>query len=258
MNLESITVTRLFDVMTIPIPEGTKRPIRNRNGYGLSFCSTPGGKIIYEHNGKEFVSDCDHAIFLPQGKTYMLNGIHAGDFPLINFYCTDAFHTDEFITVEISGLNHYLQTYEQIKRLCVYNQPACYYKALSGFYEILSHLIMKPSESKNDILSPSIAYMEAHYAEASLSIEEIAAQSHISAGYFRRIFKEQFSISPKKYILNARIGHAKELLYGNPNLSITEISLLCGFTNVYHFDRMFRAQVGCSPSEYAFRSGQPV
>ena len=38
MELDDIVVTKLFDVMTIPIAKGTKRPITNRYCYGLTFC----------------------------------------------------------------------------------------------------------------------------------------------------------------------------------------------------------------------------
>ena len=66
----------------------------------------------------------------------------------------------------------------------------------------------------------------------------------------RRMFKAQYSMSPKKYILNARIVKAKELLIGTSCLSISEIACACGFTNLYHFDRTFKVHTGCSPTEY--------
>ena len=52
MELDDIVVTKLFDVMTIPIAKGTKRPITNRYCYGLTFCGTDGGRILYEYENR--------------------------------------------------------------------------------------------------------------------------------------------------------------------------------------------------------------
>ena len=86
--------------------------------------------------------------------------------------------------------------------------------------------------------------------DPELTIDQIAAEINVSVGYFRRMFKAQYSMSPKKYILNARIVKAKELLIGTSCLSISEIACACGFTNLYHFDRTFKVHTGCSPTEY--------
>ena len=87
MELDDIVVTKLFDVMTIPIAKGTKRPITNRYCYGLTFCGTDGGRILYEYENRQYLSDYYHAVLLPMGRSYLLNGEKGGNYPLINFYC---------------------------------------------------------------------------------------------------------------------------------------------------------------------------
>ena len=110
--------------------------------------------------------------------------------------------------------------------------------------------LMLASETSNPLLSTAVSYMERNYADPELTIDQIAAEINVSVGYFRRMFKAQYSMSPKKYILNARIVKAKELLIGTSCLSISEIACACGFTNLYHFDRTFKVHTGCSPTEY--------
>ena len=66
MELDDLTVTRLFDVMTIPIAGGTRKQIKNRYGYGLTFCRTVNGKIVYEFRGREFVSGNEQAVLLSE------------------------------------------------------------------------------------------------------------------------------------------------------------------------------------------------
>lgn len=256
MILDNIVVTKVFDIMTIPIECGTQRQITNRFAYGLSFCADAGGRLVYSHNGKEFVSDCTNAILLPMGQTYTLRGEGAGLFPLINFYCDSSFKVDEFELFDITGLNYYLKTYDFIKDMCMHNQPYCNARAMSAFYEMLSRLMINPFGTGADVLAPAISYIEQHYAEIDFSIEKAAGEAHISSGYFRRAFKARYSISPKTYVLNARISRAKELLGGAPFLSIADVAEKCGFTNIYHFDRFFKDNVGCTPSEYSRRFGQ--
>lgn len=69
MELDDIVVTKLFDVMTIPIAKGTKRPITNRYCYGLTFCGTDGGRILYEYENRQYLSDYYHAVLLPMGRS---------------------------------------------------------------------------------------------------------------------------------------------------------------------------------------------
>ncbi len=253
MDIEYNAITKLFDVMTIPIYGGTSKQIQNRYGYGLTFCATPGGRIEYEYLGQRYVSDYDNAVLLPMGQTYMLNGIHTGDFPLINFYCAKPLNNDSFATFPLSTPGYYLQTYEQIRLLCRYNQPFCYARAMSLMYELISHLLVNPGDSENPCLASAISYIDMNYADPELSMDSVAAHSGISTGYLRKIFKDKYSVSPKKYILNSRMMKAKELLVSGKYPTVFEVAQSCGFTNIYHFDRVFREYTGCSPTEYIQR-----
>lgn len=82
-----------------------------------------------------------------------------------------------------------------------------------------------------------------------LDIETLANLSGYSYHYFRHIFKEQTSISPKQYIINCRIEYAKNLLINSPT-SILEITQICGFSCNSQFDVIFRKHIGLSPAQY--------
>ena len=81
--LNQVTVTDIGEVFAVPVSKGHIRKMINRKCYGISFCES--GKIIYHHNGKEFLSDRNHAVFLPQGESYQLLDRENGLFPVINF-----------------------------------------------------------------------------------------------------------------------------------------------------------------------------
>ena len=251
-----ITVTKVFDVMTIHIENGTHRQITDRFAYGLSFCVTPGGRLVYRHNGKEYLSDHTNAILLPMGETYTLHGSGEGEFPLINFYTTDAFKIDHFELFKLDNPAYFVKTYEYIKSMSAHDQPYCSAKAMSAFYDMLSHLMNNPFNAGEEMLSAALAYIDRHFTDPELSVEDAAEHVHLCAGYFRRAFRAKYRMCPKEYITNSRVSLAKELLASGGESSVSSVALKCGFTNVYHFDRVFKEHTGCTPTEYIRRFGQ--
>ncbi len=255
-----IVVTQLFDIMTIPIIPGIKRQISNRKGYGISFCETPGGKIVYIHNGCEYISDYNHAILLPKDQTYMLYGISNGKFPLIDFQCQGDSVPKEFQTFDISNDDSYnfLHTYSVIKEYQNYKSAYYYFQTMSLFYQMIGNLDSTTSDSRQrNILEPAIQYMNEHFTDPSLSISDLAEQVNLSPCYFRRLFHKEFAMSPKQYVIQSRINKAKGLLLSSC-WTISSISEECGFNSIYHFSRIFRSYVGCTPSDYIKRYARGV
>ena len=62
-------------------------------------------------------------------------------------------------------------------------------------------------------------------------------------------FIKHFGTSPKQFIIDLRIQRAKQML-AEGALSVSIISEKCGFSNPYHFCRLFKQRVGITPSEY--------
>ncbi|MER2490727.1 AraC family transcriptional regulator [Catenovulum sediminis] len=84
---------------------------------------------------------------------------------------------------------------------------------------------------------------------SSLKVGELAELANMSLEHFSRRFKYEFNISPKRYILQKRMGLAKQLLLLS-GLSISQIAISCGFPDVYHFSKTFSHEMGRSPKSY--------
>ena len=113
MNVfDKITVTDIKQMFTVMSPHGRTATITGRRYYGLSFCID--GKITYEINGKKVVSDTNHAVILPKGKSYSLCGDKTGRFPVINFDCTN-FICGEIMSFPIQNAAAYIKDYEKMK-----------------------------------------------------------------------------------------------------------------------------------------------
>ncbi len=88
-----------------------------------------------------------------------------------------------------------------------------------------------------------------HEYQNDISIAGYADEYHISCSWFIREFKKYTGYSPKQYITNLRLQHAKELL-NNRYLSISNIAALVGYENQLYFSRIFHKYTGMAPSEY--------
>ncbi len=243
-GLKSIVLTKIEELITIYSPKGRFETITDRKWYGLSFCLE--GQITYLHNGKEFVSDKNHAIFLPKGKTYSLRGDKKGTFPVINF-SAENFPCDEFMLIPISDADVFLHDFEQMKALSLFDRNRA--KVISLFYYIIHRLSLQQGASFG-IIDLILDYIEKNYGDISLTNLSISNHFGISEVYLRKLFAKYLGITPKQYILDTRISRAKQLL-SEGLLKILEVSEECGFSNQYHFCRIFKEKTGLTPTNYA-------
>lgn len=92
--------------------------------------------------------------------------------------------------------------------------------------------------------------------EKDLRLEQIARVMNLSNFYFIRQFKAAFGVTPHQYILDCRVGLAKELLR-DTFLPISVVSQRCGFSTQSHFTSAFRQTVGASPRVYRQQQAKP-
>ena len=97
-------------------------------------------------------------------------------------------------------------------------------------------------------LAPAVYRLREGYCE-KVYTAELAALCGLSESQFRRLFKEAFNVSPITYKNNLRIKMACSLLESGA-YSISEISDILGFDDIYAFSHAFKKSMGTAPSEY--------
>lgn len=102
----------------------------------------------------------------------------------------------------------------------------------------------------NDLLD----YIDHHYME-ELSLEQVADNIGFSKFHFSRLFKQYTNFTFCDYLCYRRIKAAEELLI-QPDYSITEVALQSGFPSISTFNRIFKQQKGCTPSEYRSKNNR--
>lgn len=117
-----------------------------------------------------------------------------------------------------------------------------YAKVVQGGYN-------RKQTSSKLLLDQARGYIELHYADPKLSIENIVSYLHIDASYLRLVFRKELGMSPTEYVTHYRIGMAKTLI-GEGNEKLSSIAEKVGYQDAYYFSKCFRKICGYSPKEY--------
>ncbi len=107
----------------------------------------------------------------------------------------------------------------------------------------------KWKQSASDIrVAKIINYIENHY-DQDLSNEFLANKACMSTNSFSRLFKNEIGVSLQKYIKKKRIDYAC-MLITHTSMSIDEIAFKTGFSNRFHFTRVFHEIIKTTPAKY--------
>lgn len=127
-------------------------------------------------------------------------------------------------------------------------------QAFLATQSLICEILQSIDESKwkqnaSDIrVAKIINYIENHY-DQDLSNEFLASKACMSTNSFSRLFKNEIGVSLQKYVKKKRIDYAC-MLITHTNMSIDEITFKTGFSNRFHFTRVFHETVKTTPGKY--------
>ena len=248
LDITPIKVTAAYRLTRQKSNEAVYKACREYWGIALK----TSGKTHYRQGEKTILSDSNHVLLLPKGSCYSWKCDEPGECMIINF---EALETGEDIrSVEIGNDLYLRNAFAKIESLFGANDPASHFGAMQQLYGILqflSNAIDKKyiPHSQKQILLPAIEYMEQNYNDPDIHNESLALLSGISVVYFRKCFKNVYGMAPMQYIHNLRMNKAKSLLLCD-DISIAEVAESTGYSNRYHFSKMFKLYTGVSPRDY--------
>jgi two-component system response regulator YesN len=82
-----------------------------------------------------------------------------------------------------------------------------------------------------------------------LTLDRVARAAGYAPDYFSRLFKRHEGMGFARYLQQARIERAKQLMY-ETKLTLEQVQKLCGFRTRAHFHRAFKAGAGRTPMQY--------
>lgn len=108
-----------------------------------------------------------------------------------------------------------------------------------------------PIEFKNKRIEKIISYINKKYT-MPITLIDISSFAAMNPTAFCRYFKEKTGKTLIQYITDMRIGYACKLL-ADDKLTISQISVECGFESTVHFNRCFKKTKGITPTLYRKR-----
>jgi AraC-like DNA-binding protein len=81
-----------------------------------------------------------------------------------------------------------------------------------------------------------------------ITIKALSRKVAINECYLKKGFKEIFGTTIFDFYQGQRMEHAKYLLY-DKGLSVTEVSLMLGYSSISHFSTAFKKHTGIKPCE---------
>lgn len=127
-------------------------------------------------------------------------------------------------------------------------------KEVGSYFRGLLSMAMEFSKRKiedqgKSILSKVVEYIDQHYEQESISLNEVAEYAEVSASYLSATFSQGMQVTFVEYVTQKRMEKAKKLLRTS-SLSTGEISAQVGFKDPHYFSFVFKKTQGMSPREY--------
>jgi len=101
---------------------------------------------------------------------------------------------------------------------------------------------------KKDCIDEVIHFMHENI-ERKLTLADLACQAGLSTSHLSLLFHKKTYYSPLQYLNHLRIQKACQLL-DFTDMKINQISPKIGFEDSLYFTRIFKKNMGLSPSEY--------
>ena len=146
---------------------------------------------------------------------------------------------------KVLDLGERMNGYSKIKTLITRKQVIHW---IGSLQEALSEELWQQSLFKSAPVERARQYVLEH-VEEHISLQDVADEVNISAGYLSTLFKKQYNQSFIGFINQVKVERACELIAEKKYL-ISEISYRLGFENAYYFAKVFRRYTGMAPSEW--------
>ncbi len=143
------------------------------------------------------------------------------------------------------------QLRQQIRRTVRCTAFQSMYAQIHMFYQELEICCFRKAEySQKDVFFKDLfAYLEQHFMESSICVEEICRRFGVSKSYFAHNFKKKNGMSFAAFIKLRRLEEAKRLLFAT-ELSVDEIAQLVGYSSGRSLRQVFCQMECMSPGAY--------
>lgn len=262
LDFSKLTIQKIELVTSVKGVAGAIQPLHDpknfsvrlpRKQHGFVLIQKGTGRYVF-HDQRVLETKPGMLLYLPRGWKYYVETLEDSEVICVNFSLFEDVTPEPWAYAP----KHYArweEKFESLLRTWRYPAPGYRAKCRSIVYDMLATIEEDQQakylpKDKKERIENAILKMEEEFRKGNnVDIPFLAEQCDMSQTYFRRLFHSLYGVSPKQYVLSARMRWAKNMLKGTED-SISEIAKNCGFDNVYYFSRAFRNHQGISPTEY--------
>lgn len=223
--------------------------------------------IEYIVSGHGYLEINGESYKLGPGDAYI---IHPGDFCIyyadkndpyqkywINFTC-DFFFTQMLKSYDIDDrvirgmdLSGFFEELFKLEEISASNDVLCIPTSKLIFDAMMAIALHKENDttSTRQEIAYKVRLLLSKCVSTRITMDDISKKFYRSKDDITRQFKNKYNTTPYNFLIDLRIGRAKNLLV-NSNKTLAEIANHLCFSSEFHFSNTFKQRVGISPSKF--------
>ena len=230
-------------------------PMKRSGRHHCGFLYTVEGTETYHFHDKSIPAVPNSLLFIPKNENYTitLRGeqsiVKVIDFELVSKTLPRPF------CISFRKNNTLSSFFSDAEKLWLKKKPGYDIECKACFYKIAAQAIKHENNHLNSEnyakIATAVDYIHEHYTEPDFRIEKLIDIAKISSKYFETLFAREFNMPPKEYVTMLKIERAKELLAGE-KAKVGNVAFELGYSDIYHFSKIFKNKTGHSPREYKY------
>lgn len=105
------------------------------------------------------------------------------------------------------------------------------------------------SEADDAFMQRVMEFVNSHISDSDVTIDDMAAAVATSRSGLNRKMKSLLGVTPADFLKESRMNRAAALL-GSTDLSVKDIALDCGFSDLNYFGKCFKSAYSLTPTAY--------
>ena len=207
------------------------------------------GKGIYHTEEKEFDVCCGKITIVPPGVIHSMQVCSGIERIYIQGEFNQIFNLNSAVLISDNPRNEGLLLTKMIYDNR-YENPE-YVSALVGAF---AHFLLQSIRFDDEVglaVKEIVNKITTEFYDSNLNINQLLNNSGYAEDYIRSQFKKITGRTPVEFLTKIRISHACYLIDTyKSNLTLSEISEKCGYTDYIYFSRRFKQIMGVSPRTY--------
>lgn len=113
------------------------------------------------------------------------------------------------------------------------------------------HETARPYETRSGyplLVDAGMGIMQQEFAHIC-GVDEVAERLGVTTAHFTRLFSQTVGTPPGRFLKQQKLAYAKKLLL-LPEMTVTLVAEMTGYSNVNYFSKVFHKETGMTPGEY--------